>query len=339
MSLKRIRACFSAIGSFIRIAGFLRAADNLDFEAFYSRLEIPQDEKRRYLLDAVKYNRARQYLYAFYTLGRSFCGLFGRKMNPEEQYRLILLSHLACCFDDFFDETDICKNTINEMIRSPESFLPKSYGQSHFIRFYKPLYKSVQDRESFFRYLALLVDFQQRSRQQAAPGISPEEIAHIMTGKGGYAALVIRSALDKPLAEGEEKAVMQLGKTSQLQDDIFDCYDDTKRGIKTIANATTDIEGLLKLYRKEFSATLGLFAGLPYPAREKNEFLGFFIVLFSQGFVCLYRFLRLKRKYGHFSVCRFSRNETICDMEKTGPRIRLFLHSVKNHQRFSYLFV
>ncbi|NND34104.1 MAG: class 1 isoprenoid biosynthesis enzyme [Saprospiraceae bacterium] len=156
---------------------------------------------------------------------------------------------------------------------------------------------------------------QHESLAQKKNNLSAAGLKKVTWAKGGYALLLYRSALQKPISTAEWEAIFQLGGLMQLHNDIFDLHRDIQEGIHTIPTQIQSVQELVDLFRGEIEKTMSLFAKLPLSKYRKRKFYLLLTLAVNTGFICLDQYIQLEQKYRHFKPTLFSREELICDME------------------------
>jgi hypothetical protein len=165
------------------------------------------------------------------------------------------------------------------------------------------------------KLIHLTLEAQQESLQQHHETLCIKKLKNITWAKGGYALLLYRSALNRPISPEEWDAVYQLGGLMQLHNDIFDLYRDLQEGISTLASQTTSVKELSQLYFDEIKKTFDLYQRLPLSSYQKRKFFLLLYLAVQTGNQCLNQYTKVEAKYGEFNPWKLSRQELVCDME------------------------
>jgi hypothetical protein len=165
------------------------------------------------------------------------------------------------------------------------------------------------------RLIHLTLEAQQESLQQHQDELSTQKLKDITWAKGGYALLLYRSALNRPISPEEWDAVYQLGGLMQLHNDIFDLYRDLREGIVTLPAQTRSVKDLSKLFIAEIEKTFALYNRLPFSPYQKRKFFLLLYLAVQTGHQCLNQYAKVEAKYGEFNPTKRSRQELVCDME------------------------
>jgi hypothetical protein len=166
--------------------------------------------------------------------------------------------------------------------------------------------------------IGLTLQAQQESLQQHDHVLSIEKLKKITWAKGGYALLLYRSAINRPISDEEWNAVYQLGGLMQLHNDIFDLYRDLQEGIVTLPSQTKSINSLTQLYIEEIEKTFTLFTQLSFSTYQKKKFFLLLNLAVETGHQCLNQYAKVEARYGEFIPKNLSRKELVCDMEDLG---------------------
>ncbi len=259
------------------------------------------------------FTKIRQYYgLAVPIIGEIFCLLRGIKMTSSERRTLTYLGGLTGLFDDFFDEKDTPVEHIKELINNPAIEICKNVHEKLFVRFYlKALAKEGSEQiKSIFNsvYKAQVL-----SKQQTDEDLSSEDILNITKQKGGVSILFYRSALNGRPSETEKELLMKIGLLGQLENDIFDIYQDYQEKIHTLATRTSSIKNLRAYYQSILNDVYNLIEQSGFPKRNKMRFARFIAIIAARGLVCLDQLEKLEND-NRFNLQKYSREELICDM-------------------------
>ncbi|HDZ42157.1 MAG TPA: hypothetical protein ENH59_10855 [Bacteroidetes bacterium] len=264
------------------------------------------------------------------VLGEGYCLLRGKEMSLAERDQLTYMGALTGLFDDFFDEKETDEQHIRELINRPRPSLANNSYEELFIRFYL---KALDRTNSGLvkEKLNRVCDAQVRSKQQKDPGISKEDIESITIEKGGASLLFYRCAFPEEVRESEDKMLYTLGGLGQLENDIFDVYKDYHEQVKTLATTTKRVSELRSVYISMMKDVLKMLDQTGYPGKNKKKFFRFISLISSRGLVCLDHLQKQETLTGGiFDLSLYSRENLICDIEKSGNRLILFLYYLNN---------
>jgi len=263
-------------------------------------------------------------------LGEGFCILRGRDMSEKERYGITYLGALTGLFDDFFDDHNLSKKHILEMINKPDEELAQNSNQKLFIKFCQIALKNSEDADQVKNIAFKVYDAQVASHKQLLTETTEEEIAKITMDKGGLSLLFYRSVFEDDISENEENMILCLGGIGQLENDIFDIYKDYQHGVRTLATLTTKINELRQTYISLMEETFKLVHQTDYNPKNKRKFLRFISLIICRGFVC-FDFLEKNelRTNSKFSLNQYEKKDLICDMGKLSNNIKLLKYYSK----------
>ncbi|MGM0667875.1 MAG: hypothetical protein ACQETA_11185 [Bacteroidota bacterium] len=264
------------------------------------------------------------------VLGEGYCLLRGKEMSRSERDRLTYMGALTGLFDDFFDEKETPELHTRELVNNPGPSLANNSYEELFLRFYL----KVLDRpgsERVKEQLNRVCDAQLKSMRQKDPGISKEDIESITLEKGGASLLFYRCAFPEEPGENEQKMLFLLGGLGQLENDIFDIYKDYHAQIRTLATTAKQVSELRSFYVSLLKDVYRMLHQTAYPRKNKKKFARLVSLISSRGLVCLDHLQKQENLTGGtFGPASYSRANLICDMEKPGNRLKLFLYYIEN---------
>ncbi len=265
-------------------------------------------------------------------LGEGFCLLRGKQMTATERHQLTYLGALTGLFDDFFDEKNMTKAQILELINTPESALPANAHETLFLRFYN---KALAGNNPALikEYFKKVFDAQVLSERQKDRSIHKEEIKEVTFQKGGISILFYRSVFEEVITADEYKLLYSLGALGQLENDIFDVYKDHQESIKTLATTTTSIQSLKETYVSLFCEVFTLLEQTGFSTSNKKQFAAFVSLIGARGLVCLDVLQQAEKTTGGiFKLDTYTRNQLICDMDTRSSQWKLIkYYSKKNY--------
>jgi hypothetical protein len=258
------------------------------------------------------------------VLGEGYCLLRGKEMSLSERDRLTYMGALTGLFDDFFDEKETPELHIRELINNPAPSLAYNSYEELFLSFYLKALERPGS-ETVKELLNRVCDAQLRSIKQKDPGISKEDIKSITLEKGGASLLFYRCAFPGEPGENEQKMLCLLGGLGQLENDIFDIYKDYQAHIRTLATTAKEISELRSFYISLMKDVYRMLDQTAYYRKNKKKFARLLSLISSRGLVCLDHLKKQENLGGgNFQPAAYPRGKLICDMEKTGNRLKLF---------------
>jgi hypothetical protein len=263
-------------------------------------------------------------------LGEGFCLLRGQRMSERERTALTYLGALTGLFDDFFDEKKLSGQYLQNMMERPESAETQDANERLFVRFVKNALKNASDPKALKKAALKVYEAQILSKKQEDNKISQQEIEEITLQKGGFSILFYRSIFQQAADEAEKLMLYHLGGIGQMENDIFDIYNDHVKGIKTLATTTTHIHELRKAYHARMEEVFSLVHQTDFPTRNKKKFLRFVAMIVARGFVCL-DFLEKNEKKTNstFSLKDYPKKDLICDMGTLNNNLKLMAYHLK----------
>ena len=257
-------------------------------------------------------------------LGEGFCILRGRDMSEKERYGITYLGALTGLFDDFFDDHNLSKEHILEMINNPVEEIARNSNEKLFIKFCQVALENAKDAEKVKSTAYRVYDAQVMSHKQMEKDTSSEEIEKITMDKGGLSLLFYRSVFEDDISENEEEMILCLGGIGQLENDIFDIYKDYQNGVRILATLTNKINKLRISYTSLMEKTFKLVHQTNFASKNKRKFLRFISLIICRGFVC-FDFLEKNelKTNNKFSLDHYEKKDLICDMGKLSNNIKL----------------
>ncbi|MEH0156719.1 class 1 isoprenoid biosynthesis enzyme [Limibacter armeniacum] len=251
-------------------------------------------------------------------VGEGFCTLRGFPMSPTERACTTLQGALTGIYDDLFDRYTHLDPAVFHKALHNLNLLPK---RSSFYQLCHALIEQMLDAVPDINYFHWAADkvyqAQVESLKQHNWNLTEKELLEITLKKGGDSLLFYRSAFGHPLSPEEREAIYSLGGLMQLGNDIFDTYKDLQESVQTLMTSNCDIQKIRKEFSSQLDTCVQMLNSLPYPVKNKHQFIRKLLLGISRCFVCLDQFETLQRKNnGKFIPQKFSRKQLICDMEK-----------------------
>ncbi len=245
-----------------------------------------------------------------------FSTLRGDQTKESEHLSGLLLGAVTPVYDDLMD---LFGYTHDEIVGGKFNGIAESSNLIQLSAYLIPeTYQSIAQKEAYDHFYLLTVAGQTQShQQQSGESLTTGQLEDVMGQKGGNATLLYRQILANPMIDGEEKAIFLLGKLMQLINDLFDTRSDYLAGNLTLATSCENPNELRYLFDSLVGEMTAAFARLSYPKKNIKNALRLMMPVIARGEVCLKQFEQLFRQYGHFRLAEFSRQELVCDMEKT----------------------
>tara|TARA_R110002049_G_scaffold247413_9_gene421602 strand:+ start:203 stop:1141 length:939 start_codon:yes stop_codon:yes gene_type:complete len=273
--------------------------------------------------DDTLYNKLIYYAtWGVVSISEVFSDLNKRVLSHEERYLASALSILYALADYMVDELKLSHSETTLYINGKQSEDPV-------ITWAQKLLTELQNKTAIGEYLSKAIDAQLKSKDQTEYS-SPEKVRALTFEKGSLTMLLYRLLIDAPINETEKAAVLQLGYTLQLADDIIDVYDDTTDKINTTANVT-DLIPVEKYFQSQIKVSKRLFFDYyGHSANTRKAFLQFEL-LFGISHLALQRFQKIQ--ITHFtptSILQQTRSKFIVDMEKPFEAFRALWTAIKS---------
>lgn len=249
--------------------------------------------------------------------------LQNRTFAQTEKRFFVLLSALACRFDDLVEQngaTDFEQD-------SPELFALAWDPEGPSAHLLQQLQGCTPaDQMALFQHYLQRI-FQVELQAANTTTLDLGRLQAISTEKGGASALLFRCGLAHPLTSKEEIALYCFGDLFQYCDDLFDIWQDRQANIHTAASLLAQ-QGAIASLRLEFEQKLErVHTALwqtPYPAIQIEQSIQILHYLVSVTRVCLDHYERVYRHHGTFPLN--NRTMIVVDMEKWLNRFRFFRH-------------
>ncbi|MFO8129347.1 MAG: hypothetical protein R6T99_05545 [Bacteroidales bacterium] len=244
--------------------------------------------------------------------------LRGYPMSETERRCSTYQGAITGLFDDFFDKTHLSGAQIRSMLNDPFHRTPQTSLEKVFLAFLQQIHRSTGNRELFMRQTQKVFHAQEQSKKQRLGSIDLKALKDISINKGGHSLLFYRSAFNHDWIGAEEKTLFEMGGVMQLGNDIFDVYEDSREGNRTIATAPKDIARTRALYYTQLARTLEHIDMLSIPRKRRRALRHKFLLAISRCEVCLDQLETLQKNNSNiFDPLSFSREALICDMQKT----------------------
>lgn len=243
-------------------------------------------------------------------LGDSFTLWRGYRLRVAERYRLTLLCAFTPLLDDWFDAEALPVKDIMNRIYHPSDFEPATEKDMIAQQLLLALHR-VTPRELPWQAIAERLLTAQDMRRNGEG-----DAAQITREMGGQSVLLARILIDPSPDGAEREAIEMLGYGVQLLDDIFDVYEDTNAGLKTLPVTCGHIDHLQSEYTSVMREISRLFGTVKTSPRHRRRFLSFWWSFFARAYVSLQQLKEVEvARGGIFDPAKCQRKELICDME------------------------
>lgn len=262
-----------------------------------------------------------------------FSALRGDQTMESEHLSGLLLGAVTPVYDDLMD---LFGYTHDEIVGGKFNGIPDSSSLIHLSSYLIPeTYQSIAQKEAYNHFYMLTVAGQTQShKQQSGESLTTAQLDEVMGQKGGNATLLYRQILANPMIEGEENAVFLLGKLMQFINDLFDTRSDFLAGNLTLTTSCEQPKELRHMFDSLVGEMTAAFSQLSYPKKNIKNALRLMLPVIARGEVCLKQFEQLYRQYGHFRLAEFSRQELVCDMEKSANLWANYREAERLYRRF-----
>jgi len=260
--------------------------------------------------------------------------LRGRKLSAIENQRACFLGALTPLFDDLNDELNLDTASIKKLF---DTQLGSEDPRLQFAQFLDQKLEALTiDSPRFFEVVEETTVAQDRSMAQLESlFLSPSELRKISREKGGYAAMLYASLLEKPPKPNEELAQFELGYSLQLINDMFDIWKDKQNKQQTLFTNSADWNQEAKEFEHTLENVYSRFLALDYSPKDTRRFFINISILYGRAQVCLEQLLALQAQKGTLVTKHsFERKELICDMEKPKNIWSAFRFSMALYKRY-----
>ncbi|MFZ4582056.1 MAG: hypothetical protein ACOYM7_05345 [Paludibacter sp.] len=279
------------------------------------------------------HNSQRLHLYGLYIpvfIGESYSILRGRKLSFDERAAITYLGSMTGLFDDLFDSEKHADDAIRALIHNTKPADSLSEVEQILLRLFDLFQTHIQDKKDIESLVNRVFESQVQSRKQIQPLLTTAEIKEITFNKGGYTMQLYRRAFAGNVSEAEDALFFNIGAIGQLENDIFDIYNDFTAGISTLATISSSIQSLRDIYADLQHLIFRQIENLDYNKADKRAFKCIFALITARGLVALDNLAQLENRVGSaFNTKNFTRQELICDMEKPKNWVKLLHYASK----------
>lgn len=263
-------------------------------------------------------------------IGESFCTLRGSKLIENERTAITCLGCMTGLFDDLFDEQNYSDSFIRNLVENPVKNQAHPPQITVLIDLYHLFLSNTPHKSNAKALMLRVFDAQVASRLQTKATLTPDEIETITYNKGGFTMQLYRRAFAGTVSETEDALFYQLGAIGQLENDLFDIYNDYSQGINTLATVSSNMAWLQTKYTSLRDSIFNLIEQTAFESRNKKQFKQLCALIIARGEVAITQLHRLAKKTNNqFCIEKYQRTELVCDMEKTKNRVNLLRYAAK----------
>lgn len=253
--------------------------------------------------------------------------LTGKKLQPGEHKRIILLSVFGPLFDDLFDDKILNHEQIASLVANPETYVAQNKTDRLVTRIYLALLEITPNRQLFIEQLQQVSRWQIASLKQQNNTITQEELYEITYNKSYYAILLFCAVLDHYPDQKLLEILYPIAGLMQLTNDAFDVWKDVHNGVYTLPNLYLNFELLKKQFLAEISIINHKLWQLPYAARNKQTFAITVHSLHAMGWISLEQLKNVTAGISTFEELRhLSRKTLVCDMDNFQQKMKWLKH-------------
>jgi len=253
--------------------------------------------------------------------------LTGKKLNVEEQKRIILLSVLGPLFDDLLDERVLNNEQIDLLLAKPEEYVPVNEADRLVKKIYLELLRLTPQSTQFTKHLQEACYWQQASLKQLSPNITEDELHQITYNKSYYAILLYCAVLDHYPNQETLKVVYHVSGLMQLTNDAFDVWKDVHNGIYTLPNLYPNFEKLQQQFMADVAQINHTLSQLPYTVKAKQTYAITVHSLHAMGWMALEQLKEVTTGISTFAeLSTMSRKTLVCDMDSIQQKMKWLKH-------------
>jgi hypothetical protein len=275
-----------------------------------------------YVLSAVHFSRARQYVRFFSLLERAISLLHKYSAGIKEMEAFIFLSACGPLFDDLYDRNIVGTADIIRVTRSQQT-IP---GDDHLLEQYAVLLRNVIERiaarDEFLKSAEQLCLAQEAAARLTKEADQKEVLLQTRL-RGGYTAMLCRYVMDIPLVENEQELFMQLGYLAQLTDDLFDYPVDRDQNRLTSVMSCTRLNEVVQLFELNWNMLEDLLLQLQIPVNQKKKFRTWMLLPRSVFYVGYDHYMQIDPE--GLSLKQPERKVPACDMESRDKQWSLIM--------------
>jgi hypothetical protein len=249
--------------------------------------------------------------------------LCGKKLQPGEHHRIMLLSAFGPLFDDLFDDRILEHEQIELLVMEPEAYAPVNRVDRLVKDIYLQLLAETPHPRRFVQHLYELFRWEKESLKQLGDDVSEEELYQITYNKSYYAVLLYCAVLDHYPANDMLEMLYLMAGLMQLTNDIFDVWKDVHKGIYTLPNLYRNFEQLQQQFMADTASFNQKLWQLPYTQDAKQTYAITIHSLHAMGWLALQQLKETAAGISSFEELKtLSRKALVCDMDHIGQQLR-----------------
>jgi hypothetical protein len=258
-------------------------------------------------------------LFNFLVNNQNYLILRNRKINDNENKRLILVSVMATLYDDLIDEEkwnaerlyQLVKRELPDAVQNKKSKLIEALDDE--------LNETVRPAAFYQPALQLAIQGQVNSAHQLQNEISYSQILELSKEKCGNSSLLWASLLDEDWRAIEKEIIYLTGFINQIVNDIFDIRKDIEHGVNSIMRKAPDVQTIKDLLIHQFENVHQLVAQLSIETKMKTKFIERLSCIYAYGLVGLGHLQKTEDQFGmpeHWQTEKIPRAMLVTDMAK-----------------------
>lgn len=256
--------------------------------------------------------------------------LTGRKLQPHEHKRIVLLSVFGPLFDDLFDDKILDHTQITSLVTKPETYVAINDTDRLVVKIYLELLRSLPGKALFVEQLQAVAYWQQESLKQLDENISEEELYRITYNKSYYAVLLFCAVLDEYPNSALQEMLFPIAGLMQLTNDAFDVYKDVHNNVYTLPLLYRNFERLQQHFMAEVARINAILWRLPCRTRAKGNYAITVHSLHAMGWMALEQLKQVTTGIPTVADLRtLSRKALVCDMDSL-KQIRKWLSHIRH---------
>lgn len=260
----------------------------------------------------------------------SYKHLYNEKYTDAERKRATLFGILTPVGDDLFDIDKLNVDEINEITYRPEMYDARTFSANVAKEIQTFMLKEVPYKNEYLEAARIVFEIQLETVKQTNSGIEDEELQRITFAKGGHSVIIYHQILNEPASEKMLEVLFYVGSLMQFSNDLFDMFKDLRDGIVTMPDRCADYRKLKQLFVERVKACNRLIYALPYKQHRKEQFAVAMHFIISRSVVVLNKMIKLEKQLERpLNYQKLTRQQLICDMEKTGNILEWLYYSFK----------
>ncbi len=255
--------------------------------------------------------------------------LTGKKLSITQQEVSQLFTLLTPIIDDLYDDFGYSVKEIKQ-ITQKKIVRKDNVWEKIAIRIGARI-EALNNRSLWHPLTEKIIDYQGLSQLQEKGNLPENQLRDIIYQKGGISIQLNHDTIMNEQGNAlESECFYGLGAIVQLTNDIFDVFKDRNNQTQTLVTDCRDIRELRKEYDNLVANTFQKIRQLPYPQRNKHDFILQMMVLVSRGRVALDHLEAAQKTTNNvFQPQLYSRKQLITDMEKPRVLFKSFYYNLK----------